>query len=196
MLLIAVVILVFVGPDRIPELMSTAGKYYGKFRRMSDDLRRAFNAEVARSEAERRRVELQARHKELSEKRKAREAAAREAAVAEGRTPEPPAAEEAPLGAAAGEPDGAAPWAARPAGPRFEAVEAAETAAPEGGVEAILKKARGGGAGAPVGADDAEAEAERSTTPRRPAARPLPEGGAQRPAWPSPPPAGEPEGDP
>jgi len=194
MLLIAVVILVFVGPDRIPELMSTAGKYYGKFRRMSDDLRRAFNAEVARSEAERRRVELQARHKELSEKRKAREAAAREAAVAEGRTPEPPAAEDAPLGDEAAEPDGAAPWAARPPEPRFEPVEAAEASAPQGGVEAILKKARGGAAAAPVGADDAEAE--RSTSPRRPAARPLPEGGAQRPAFPSPPPAGEPEEEP
>lgn len=175
MLLIAVVILVFVGPDRIPELMSTAGKYYGKFRRMSDDLRRAFNAEVARSEAERRRVELQARHKELSEKRKAREAAAREAAMAEGRTPEPPAAEDSPTGAAAGEPDGAAPWAARPPEPRFEPVEASAAAA------------------APV--DSPEPEAERSTTPRRPAARPLPEGGAQRPAWPSPPPPAEPEGE-
>lgn len=70
MLLIAVVILVFVGPDRIPELMSVAGRYYGKVRRMSDDLRRAFNAEVARSEGDRRRAELEVRRKESDEKRR------------------------------------------------------------------------------------------------------------------------------
>lgn len=50
--------------------MSVAGRYYGKVRRMSDDLRRAFNAEVARSEGDRRRAELEARRKESDEKRR------------------------------------------------------------------------------------------------------------------------------
>ena len=72
------------GPDRIPELMSVAGRYYGKIRRMSDDLRRAFNAEVARAESDRRREELEARRKEAEERRRkerdAREASARSAA--------------------------------------------------------------------------------------------------------------------
>ncbi len=93
MLIIGVVILVFVGPDRIPELMSTAGKYYGRFRRMSDDLRRAFNAEVARHEADRRRQELEARRKAAEEARQAeREAAS--ATETEGAPAEAPMAPE------------------------------------------------------------------------------------------------------
>lgn len=93
MLIIGVVILVFVGPDRIPELMSTAGKYYGRFRRMSDDLRRAFNAEVARHEADRRRQELEARRKAAEEARQAERQAA-STAEAEGAPAEAPAAPE------------------------------------------------------------------------------------------------------
>lgn len=85
MIIVGVVVLVFVGPDRIPELMSTAGKYYGRFRRMSDDLRRAFNAEVARHEADRRRQELEARRLAAESARLAeREAALRGEAPAAG----------------------------------------------------------------------------------------------------------------
>ncbi len=84
LLVIAVLILVFVGPDRIPELMSVAGRYYGKFRRMSDDLRRTFNAEVARHESDRRREELEARRKEIETRRQEeREGAQRAASDAE-----------------------------------------------------------------------------------------------------------------
>jgi sec-independent protein translocase protein TatB len=86
-MLIGAVILVFVGPDRIPELMSVAGRYYGKVRRMSDDLRRAFNAEVARSESDRRRVELEARRKEVDEKRRAERESRERAAEASEREP-------------------------------------------------------------------------------------------------------------
>ncbi len=90
-LLIGVVILVFVGPDRIPELMSVAGRYYAKLRRLSDDLRRAFNAEVARVEADKRRDELEARRKEaeakLAAQRAEREANARAAAEEESASP-------------------------------------------------------------------------------------------------------------
>lgn len=95
------VILVFVGPDRIPELMAVAGRYYAKLRRMSDDLRRAFNAEVARVEADKRREELDARRREAEAKlraeREAREASAREAEAQE-RPPEgnPPETEAPP----------------------------------------------------------------------------------------------------
>ncbi len=90
-LLIGVVILVFVGPDRIPELMSVAGRYYAKLRRLSDDLRRAFNAEVARVEADKRRDELEGRRKEaeakLAAQRAEREANARAAAEQESPSP-------------------------------------------------------------------------------------------------------------
>ncbi|MBM4394026.1 MAG: twin-arginine translocase TatA/TatE family subunit, partial [Deltaproteobacteria bacterium] len=93
-LLIGVVILVFVGPDRIPELMSVAGRYYAKLRRLSDDLRRAFNAEVARVEADKRRDELEGRRKDaeakLAAQRAEREANARAAAEQESANPSRP----------------------------------------------------------------------------------------------------------
>lgn len=96
MLLIGVVILVFVGPDRIPEMMSTAGKWYGKFRRMSDDLRRAFNAEVARVEADKRRDELDTRRREADVRRQV-EREERERAAAAGEAPPSPAEPAEPL---------------------------------------------------------------------------------------------------
>ena len=84
MFLIATVILVFVGPEHIPEMMAVAGRFYGKIRRMSDDLRRSFNAEVARVESDKRRGELDTRRKEADVRRQAeREAAEREVEDAE-----------------------------------------------------------------------------------------------------------------
>jgi sec-independent protein translocase protein TatB len=138
MLVIGVVVLVFVGPDRIPELMSTAGKYYGCFRRLSDDLRRAFNAEVARHEADRRRSELETRRLSAEAKRQAE----REAAAASEGAAEEPAAHGADAPGVdssdppqAGEQVPARPFpggaAARP--PRFapDAVPATEPSEPE-----------------------------------------------------------------
>ncbi len=112
LLVIAVLILVFVGPDRIPELMSVAGRYYGKFRRMSDDLRRTFNAEVARHESDRRREELETRRKEIEAKRREERDAARDAAsAAEAEAPaaEPASADVADATTAPVTPDGSGP---------------------------------------------------------------------------------------
>jgi sec-independent protein translocase protein TatB len=61
MVVVAILVLVFVGPDRIPEMMSVAGRYYAKVRRASDELRRAFNTEVARYETEYRRQDFERR---------------------------------------------------------------------------------------------------------------------------------------
>lgn len=58
MLLVAVLVIVFIPADDLPEMMRTLGRYYAKIRRASDDLRRAFNAEVARTDADRRRDDL------------------------------------------------------------------------------------------------------------------------------------------
>ena len=58
MLLIAVLVIVFIPADDLPEMMRTLGRYYAKIRRASDDLRRAFNSEVARTDADRRREDL------------------------------------------------------------------------------------------------------------------------------------------
>ena len=61
MMVIAVLVIVFIGPDGLPDLMRVLGRFYAQARRASDELRRTFNAEVARVEADRRREELKAR---------------------------------------------------------------------------------------------------------------------------------------
>lgn len=69
MLVIGVLLLVFVGPDDLPKLMRTVGKFYAKARRASDDLRRAFNAEVARVDADDRRADMEKRKAALEKHR-------------------------------------------------------------------------------------------------------------------------------
>lgn len=69
MMVIAVLILVFFQPDQLPELMRTAGRWYGKLKGASDDLRRAFNTEVARVEADKRREDLERRRAEIARRR-------------------------------------------------------------------------------------------------------------------------------
>jgi len=90
MLLIAVLAIVVVGPDRLPEMMRFLGRNYGKLRRASNELRRAFQLEVDRVDAESRSAEIQARRKALEARRKAAEKARSEAAAPE---PRPPSAE-------------------------------------------------------------------------------------------------------
>lgn len=70
-LVIAVVLLVVVGPERLPEFMRTAGKMYGQVRRASDDLRRTFVVEADRMDAEERYKKLQERRKAAEDARKA-----------------------------------------------------------------------------------------------------------------------------
>ena len=73
-LLIAIVAIVFVGPDDLPKLMRLAGRYYGKLRRASDELRSAFQLEVDRVEADARAEEIRRRREELLARRKAQAA--------------------------------------------------------------------------------------------------------------------------
>jgi sec-independent protein translocase protein TatB len=70
LLVIGVVLLLVVGPDRLPQFMRTAGRVYGQVRRASDDLRRSFTAEADRVEAEDRFQRLQERRKQVEEDRK------------------------------------------------------------------------------------------------------------------------------
>ena len=60
-LVIGILVLLFFPPDDLPALFRHAGRLYAKVRRASDDLRRAFNAEVARVENEQRLEELRLR---------------------------------------------------------------------------------------------------------------------------------------
>ena len=81
LLMIAVLAIVFIGPDDLPKMMRLAGRYYAKIRRASDDLRRAFNAEVAKVEAEERREEMRRRREEMERRRAELQAKAQEKAV-------------------------------------------------------------------------------------------------------------------
>lgn len=53
-LLVCAVVLIAVGPERLPQLMRTLGRHYGKMRRSADELRRAFVLEADRQDAEAR----------------------------------------------------------------------------------------------------------------------------------------------
>lgn len=77
MVLIAIVALLVVGPERLPRLMRELGKRYGQLRRAADELRRAFVLEADRQDAEERMAQLR-------ERRKAAEAARQRAAEATG----------------------------------------------------------------------------------------------------------------
>lgn len=69
-LFIAGVALVVVGPDRLPQVFRWLGRMYGKVRRASDELRRAFVLEADRQDAERRYEELKKRRDEALKKRR------------------------------------------------------------------------------------------------------------------------------
>jgi len=74
LMLIALVALIFVGPERLPKVMREMGRQYGKLRRAADELRRAFVLEADRQDAETRYEELQERRKRAAEiRRKAQE---------------------------------------------------------------------------------------------------------------------------
>jgi sec-independent protein translocase protein TatB len=70
-LLIAVVAIVVLGPDRLPDLMRTLGRTYGKIRGASQELRQAFQLEVDRVDAEHRADEIRRRREALAERRAA-----------------------------------------------------------------------------------------------------------------------------
>jgi sec-independent protein translocase protein TatB len=71
MLVIFVMVVVFVGPDDLPKMMKFLGRTYGKVRRASDELRRAFTLEVDKVDAEHRATEIRRRREELLARRRA-----------------------------------------------------------------------------------------------------------------------------
>ena len=64
-LIIALLSLVVVGPERLPTMVRFLGRQYGKLMRASRELRRAFILEADRIEAEERAEILQQRKKEF-----------------------------------------------------------------------------------------------------------------------------------
>ncbi len=61
---IFVVAIVVVGPERLPNVVRWLGRQYGKLMRASDELRRAFVMEADRVDAEARADELRKRREE------------------------------------------------------------------------------------------------------------------------------------
>ena len=119
-LVIGILVLLFFPPDDLPTLFRQAGRVYAKVRGASDDLRRAFNAEVARVENDQRLDELRRRREAAQRARE--EAAADGKPLAEGTTPESdPAAHEE-----------ASPWL--PADPRLPPDAAPRRAPPPASV--------------------------------------------------------------
>lgn len=93
MMVIAIIALLVVGPERLPHVMRQAGRWYGQLRRAADDLRRAFVLEADRQDASDRYRQLQERRKQAQEaRRKAQEAAGGEGAT----QPDPVSAQQPP----------------------------------------------------------------------------------------------------
>ncbi len=65
MLMVAGVALVFVGPERLPEMLRFLGRTYGKIRAMTYDIRREFTLEVDKAVAEERTRVMQERRAEM-----------------------------------------------------------------------------------------------------------------------------------
>jgi len=61
---VGILAVVVVGPDRLPEMMRFLGRQYGKLRRASDELRRAFMFEADKVDQEKRLEELRKRREQ------------------------------------------------------------------------------------------------------------------------------------
>lgn len=70
LLLIGVVLIVAVGPERLPKLTRDVGRLYGRMRRAADDLRRALTLEADRMDEEERLRELRRRRLDAERRRK------------------------------------------------------------------------------------------------------------------------------
>jgi len=82
-MVVALVALIFVGPERLPKVMRELGRQYGRLRRAADELRRAFVLEADRQDAADRYARLQERRKAAAEIRKRAEEEAGEGTVAQ-----------------------------------------------------------------------------------------------------------------
>lgn len=67
-MVVLVVAIVFVGPERLPTMLGWLGRQYGKIRSASEELRQAFVIEADRVEAD-KRAEMLRRRREEARKR-------------------------------------------------------------------------------------------------------------------------------
>ncbi len=62
--LVSLLALIIIGPERLPEMLRFLGRQYGKLRRSSRELRRAFMVEAERADIEHRAAQLKKRREE------------------------------------------------------------------------------------------------------------------------------------
>jgi len=84
-IVVLVVAIIVVGPERLPTVVRWLGRQYGKLMRSSDELRKAFVIEADRAEAEVRAKELRKRRDEA----RARIEEARRNAAVDATQPQP-----------------------------------------------------------------------------------------------------------
>ena len=96
LLTVGTLVLVFVGPERLPQVTRTLGRMIGQFRRAADELRRALMLEADRADEEARLRELVKRRKEAESRR--REVVAGAVAQPERVVPEEPQEPSIPAG--------------------------------------------------------------------------------------------------
>jgi Tat protein translocase TatB subunit len=157
--IVAVVVLLVVGPDRLPQFARKAGQLYAQLRRTADEMRSALTLEADRQDADERFQKLQERRARAEAERKAAEAASPGVANQEPDLPgvaDEPAAPEADdeLDALMNDPMG--PYAAgRPIEDVAKAWRESQLVASEAGAAALAAKRDGAGAQTPVPAQPA-----------------------------------------
>lgn len=70
LLIVGVVVLIVVGPDKLPQFARSAGRMYGQIRRTAEEMRRALVLEADRQDAEKRYEEMIARRERAEEERR------------------------------------------------------------------------------------------------------------------------------
>jgi sec-independent protein translocase protein TatB len=83
LLLVAIVLLVVIGPERLPHATRWLGRAYGQMRRAADELRRALVMEADRLDEEDRLRELRERRLQAEEERRRAEASVGAGATAQ-----------------------------------------------------------------------------------------------------------------
>ena len=68
-ILVALAVIVVIGPDRLPHFMRSAGRMYGQLRRAADEMRRSLVLEADRQDAEERYQEMRRRRAEGPDER-------------------------------------------------------------------------------------------------------------------------------
>jgi len=66
-ILVALAVIVVIGPDRLPHFMRSAGRMYGQLRRAADEMRRSLVLEADRQDAEDRYQEMRRRRADRKE---------------------------------------------------------------------------------------------------------------------------------